>query len=121
MAHVAQGVYYKKVYTWVIAMSALWQTIAAWFVLILVAPLWTNGFVYMVMGRMVWNFTRQAKILGISAWYFTSIFVVLDGVAFAIQLYGAASTQSGGTISSSEALKDLHIYMAGVESSSSSS
>jgi hypothetical protein len=66
VAHMIQGVYHKKAYTWVIAMSALWQTVAyafrivsistptslgnyaAWFVLILVAPLWTNAFVYMV-------------------------------------------------------------------------
>ena len=64
IAHVAQGIYHRKAYTWVIAMSALWQLIAyifrvisintpaslsnyaVWFVLILVAPLWTNAFVY---------------------------------------------------------------------------
>ena len=96
VAHVAQGVYYRKGYTWVIAMSALWQLIAyilriisintptnladyaTWFVLILVAPLWTNAFVYMALGRMVWNFTRQARVFRITAWHFTSIFVLLD-------------------------------------------
>ncbi|KAK5165804.1 uncharacterized protein LTR77_008727 [Saxophila tyrrhenica] len=135
IGHVAQGVLYKKAYTWVVAMSALWQTVAyifrilsinepaslgnyaAWFVLILVAPLWTNAFVYlvqMVMGRMVWNFTSRAKVFGISAWRFTSIFVVLDVVAFVVQVYGAASTQSSPTISNEEVLKDLHIYMGGV-------
>jgi hypothetical protein len=64
LTHVFQGIYHRKAYAWVIAMSALWQTIAyifrvisintptdlgnyaAWFVLILVAPLWTNAFVY---------------------------------------------------------------------------
>lgn len=64
LAHVGQGICYKKWYCWVICMSALWQTLAyifrivsiknptsladyaAWFVLILVAPLWTNAFVY---------------------------------------------------------------------------
>ena len=64
LVHVGQGICYRKAYTWVIAMSALWQTVAyafrimsiktpanlgnyaAWFVLILVAPLWTNAFVY---------------------------------------------------------------------------
>ncbi|KAK3725926.1 hypothetical protein LTR37_000074 [Vermiconidia calcicola] len=130
--HVAQGIYYRKAYTWVIAMSALWQmaayifrvlsinapaslgAYAAWFVLILVAPLWTNAFVYMVMGRMVWNFTSSAKVFGITAWNFTAIFVILDIITFFIQVYGAASTQSSPTISASEVLKDLHIYMAGV-------
>ena len=28
VVHVIQGVYYKKAYTWVIAMSAAWQMIA---------------------------------------------------------------------------------------------
>lgn len=67
---------------------------AAWFILILVsrelgkwvfqtdilqiAPLLTNAFVYMVMGRMVYNFTTQAKIFGVKAWRFTLYFVLLD-------------------------------------------
>jgi hypothetical protein len=32
----------------------------------------------MVLGRMVWNFTRQAKVYGITAWNFTMTFVLLD-------------------------------------------
>jgi hypothetical protein len=64
IAHIAQGIYHRKVYSWVISMSALWQLLtyifralsiqnpaslglyAAWFVLILIAPLWTNAYVY---------------------------------------------------------------------------
>lgn len=75
LAHTCQGIYYRKLYTWVITMSALWQTIAyafrivrinaptslgnyaAWFVLILVAPLWTNAFVYV-------SFRGVVKALG---------------------------------------------------------
>ncbi|KAK5461090.1 hypothetical protein LTS15_003153 [Exophiala xenobiotica] len=132
-AHVIQGIYYRKWYTWVISMGALWQTIAyiyrvisiadpaslgdyaAWFVLILVAPLWTNASVYMIVGRMVWNFVPTAKILGITAWRFGLYFVLLDVVyaitfpllpvfsramlttvyhsAFIVQVYGAASAE----------------------------
>ena len=67
---------------------------AAWFILILVstvffggafvtnaakvAPLLTNAFAYMVMGRMVYNFTAQAKVFGVKAWRFTLYFVLLD-------------------------------------------
>ena len=67
---------------------------AAWFILILVstiacnevlavnaswiAPLLTNAFAYMVMGRMVYNFTAPAKIFGVKAWRFTLYFVLLD-------------------------------------------
>ncbi|KAI1629071.1 RTA1 like protein-domain-containing protein [Exophiala viscosa] len=131
LAHVTQGIYHRKWYTWVICMGALWQTIAyifrilsieqpgnlgnyaAWFVLILVAPLWTNAFVYIVVGRMVWNFVPTAKILGLTAWRFGTCFVVLDIIAFITQVYGAASAEQESN-SVSQTLQGLHIYMAGV-------
>ncbi|KAL8806856.1 MAG: hypothetical protein Q9200_004893 [Gallowayella weberi] len=112
-------------------MSALWQAIcyilrvlsiknpasmgyySGWFILILVSPLWTNAFVYMVMGRMVYNFTYRARLLGIKAWRFTLYFVLLDIVAFIIQAGGAASA-SGNNKPEHEVLLGLHIYMAGV-------
>lgn len=50
----------------------------AWFILILLAPLWINAYVYMVLGRMVYNFTSSAKILHVKAWPFGLIFVLLD-------------------------------------------
>ena len=96
LAHIAQAILYRKPYCWVIATSGLIQTItyifrilsilhpasytdyAAWFVLILVAPLWTNAFVYMVMGRMVWNFTNDARVLSVRPWHFGLFFVILD-------------------------------------------
>lgn len=55
-----------------------------------VAPIWTNAYAYMVMGRMVYNFTPTASIFKIKAWRFGLIFVLLDVVAFMIQLGGAA-------------------------------
>ncbi|KIM94827.1 hypothetical protein OIDMADRAFT_59993 [Oidiodendron maius Zn] len=66
-AHLGQAMHYKKAYSWVIIGSGLVQTInyifrivsiknpnslgpyAAWFVLILIAPLFTNAYVYMVV------------------------------------------------------------------------
>ena len=76
---------------------ATFSDYAAWFILILVsrivllqkkavadlpkiAPLLTNAFAYMVMGRMVYNFTKQAKIFGVKAWRFTLFFVLLDAM-----------------------------------------
>ncbi|OKL56095.1 hypothetical protein UA08_08788 [Talaromyces atroroseus] len=132
LVHVAQGIYHRKWYTWVIAMSALWQTItyilrivsiktpaslgdyAGWFVLILVAPLWTNAFVYMVFGRMVWNYVPDASIRGIRAWKFGMYFVVLDIIAFIIQVSGAASAESSNTETVAQTLQGIHIYMGGV-------
>lgn len=96
IGHAAQAIIYRKFYCWVIVMSGLIQTVtyifrvlsiiypasyadyAGWFVLILIAPLWTNAFVYMVMGRMVWNFTDDARVLRVRPWTFGMIFVTLD-------------------------------------------
>ncbi|KAL8827466.1 MAG: hypothetical protein Q9170_007006 [Blastenia crenularia] len=130
-AHVAQAIIYRKGYCWVISVSALWQTIcyilrimsikhpasmgyySGWFILILTAPLWTNAFVYMVMGRMVYNFTSGAKLLGIKAWRFTLYFVLLDILAFIIQA-GGASIASGQDKPQHTILLGLHVYMGGV-------
>ncbi|KAL1890735.1 hypothetical protein Sste5346_008060 [Sporothrix stenoceras] len=132
-AHLFQAIYYKKFfnYCWVIVMSAFWQLLtyifrsisiqtpasfgnyAAWFVLILVAPLWTNAFAYMVFGRLVHNYTPDRKLWGLPASKFGLVFVVLDIVAFVVQVYGAA-TATKNDIPTDEVLRSLHIYMGGV-------
>ncbi|PQE27316.1 hypothetical protein CJF32_00000283 [Rutstroemia sp. NJR-2017a WRK4] len=131
IAHIAQAITTRKGYCWVIITSGLAQFLAyvfrllsvknptnnglyaAWFVLILVAPLFTNAFVYMVMGRMVWNYVKNAKIYGITAWRFGLYFVILDVVALLVQILGAASA-TGTHQSQSAVLRALHIYMVGV-------
>ncbi|CAM1507661.1 Fc.00g073020.m01.CDS01 [Cosmosporella sp. VM-42] len=130
-AHVVQAIHYRKPYSCIIIMSALWQTLtyvfrslsirepasfgdyAAWFILILVAPLWTNAYVYMVFGRMVWNYTAERRLWRIQAWQFGLIFVVLDIVAFIVQVLGAAQA-TGSDATSQQVLNGLHIYMGGV-------
>lgn len=101
-----------------------------WFILILVAPLWTNAFVYMVVGRMVWTFLPNHKLGGIKAWRFGMGFVILDILyvfplfsgnerpanklsAFLVQAFGA-SKASGNNISIATIMQGLHIYMIGV-------
>jgi len=86
---------------------------AIWFVMILTGPLWINAFVYMVVGRMVYNFLPNHKLGGIKAWRFGMLFVILDIVAFLVQLFGA-STASGTNIKRSQIMMGLHIYMGGV-------
>ncbi|KAL8822856.1 MAG: hypothetical protein Q9191_006419 [Dirinaria sp. TL-2023a] len=131
LGHIGQGILYRKPYSWVICTSGLLQFVAyvfriisinhpdsvamygTWFVLILVAPLWTNAYVYMVFGRMVYNYTSDARVAGIKAWRFGLYFVLLDIVAFLVQLFGAASA-SGDHIPKSQVLRGLHIYMVGV-------
>ena len=95
-AHIAQAIIHRKGYSWVVAMGAAWEMgcyisriisiknpdnespYTAWFLLILLAPLWINAYVYMVLGRMVYNFTASARILHVKAWRFGLIFVLLD-------------------------------------------
>lgn len=131
IAHVFQAAHFKKTYCWVIVMSSLWQLLtyifrtvsiqspasfgdyAAWFVLILVAPLWTNAFTYMVFGRLVHNYTPNRKLWGLAASCFGPFFVVLDIIAFVIQVYGAA-TATSQDLPTGEVLRDLHVYMGGV-------
>jgi hypothetical protein len=43
-----------------------------------ISPLLTNAFVYMVLGRMTWNFTDTARVSGVKAWRFGLYFVLLD-------------------------------------------
>ncbi|KAI9678741.1 MAG: hypothetical protein M1817_005798 [Caeruleum heppii] len=112
-------------------MAALWQLAAflfralsihnptsveaysLWFILILVAPLWTNAFVYMVVGRMVYNFLSGMTVYGIRAWRFGYYFVLLDVTAFIIQLIGAGIASSP-TAPVDRVMLGLHIYMGGV-------
>ncbi|KAG7009355.1 hypothetical protein G7Y79_00003g012230 [Physcia stellaris] len=131
VAHIAQAIIHRKLYCWVVCMSAVWQTAAygfriasihfpsseaaysAWFILILVAPLWTNAFVYMVFGRMVYNYTATARLFKVKAWRFGLYFVLLDIVAFLVQLAGASSA-SGDDVPDHQIMLGLHIYMVGV-------
>jgi hypothetical protein len=94
--HIYQAIITRKAYSTVIIFSAFVQTVTfvlriisimhptlswpyiGWFVLILIAPLLTNAFVYMIMGRMVYNFLPDKKLLGIKAWRFGMFFVLLD-------------------------------------------
>ena len=131
VAHIVQAIIHRKVYSWVVCMSALWQLLAfifrilsinnvtaigyytPWFVLILLAPIWINAYVYMVLGRMVYNYTNNATIFGIKAWRCGLYFVLLDIFAFIVQVSGA-SMASGDGIPESQIMRGLHIYMGGV-------
>ncbi|EEP82546.1 predicted protein [Uncinocarpus reesii 1704] len=59
-------------------------------ILIILAPLWLNAFIYMVLGRMIYFFLPEQKCFGISAKRLTLIFVILDVTAFLVQ--GSASS-----------------------------
>ena len=94
--HTYQAIRSRKWYCTIIVMGATLETVAMisrclsiqyptseplyaiWFVLVLVSPLWINAFVYMIMGRMVYNFIPAQKIGGIPGWRFGVYFVLFD-------------------------------------------
>lgn len=63
--------------------------------LIILAPLWLNAFIYMVLGRMIHFFIPEQKCFGFKARKLTVIFLLLDIFSFIVQ--GAA-----GSLMSSE-------------------
>ncbi|KAL1862604.1 hypothetical protein VTK73DRAFT_6731 [Phialemonium thermophilum] len=131
LAHLAQAVYHRRPYCWVIVMSGALQVVtyvfrtvsiltpasfgdyAAWFVLILIAPLWTNAFVYMVFGRAVWSYRDDGRVWGLSARLFGIVFVALDIVALIIQVLGAVQAAQQHA-PQHKVLLGLHVYMGGV-------
>lgn len=78
-----------------------------------VAPVWTNAYAYMVMGRMVYNFTPSASVLKVPAWRFGLIFVALDILAFLVQV-GGALIASGSDKPEHPVMLGLHVYMGGI-------
>lgn len=62
-----------------------------------IAPVWTNAYAYMVMGRMVYNFTATGSVFKVRAWHFGLIFVLLDVFAFLVQAGGASVASSDST------------------------
>lgn len=96
VTHIAQAMISRKGYSWVMAMGAAWETgsyifgipaidqptnvgfYSPWSILIPLTPLWINAYVYMILGRMVYNFISSARVLHVKAWRFGLIFVLLD-------------------------------------------
>lgn len=131
IAHISQGVIHRKGYSWVVSMSALWQAACyffrvvsirnpksetpfiAWFILINIAPIWLNAYIYQVFGRVIFNFTDTARLAKIKAWRFGLYFVLLDILAFLIQIFGIASAV-GKDKDLDDVKRGLNIYKFGI-------
>ncbi|KAF2472673.1 uncharacterized protein BDR25DRAFT_312599 [Lindgomyces ingoldianus] len=105
--HCLQAVHYRAFYTWVLIMSAIWQTLAfiircigimnptneainnVTYCLVLLAPLWINAFCFMVMARLVHMFLPHHRIFRVKGSWLAALFVFLDILAFVVQLLGA--------------------------------
>ncbi|RMZ89650.1 hypothetical protein DV736_g3129, partial [Chaetothyriales sp. CBS 134916] len=129
-AHITQGIIYRRAFTIVVIMGATWETAGYAFravsitkqlnstiftvqlLLILLAPLWINAFVYMVLGRMIHFYLQPDKAIGIRARNITKMFVWFDVFSFLVQLIGGLMTNSSNPLKTQRL--GIHIYMGGV-------
>ncbi|KAL1995977.1 hypothetical protein VTN49DRAFT_512 [Thermomyces lanuginosus] len=106
--HLIQAILYRRRYCWVIIMAAIWEAgafalrvqatldqtkdgaLVPSVLLIYLAPILLNAFVYMVFGRMVYYYIPEKKIAGIRAERMALIFVWLDIFAFITQAVGGS-------------------------------
>ncbi|KAJ7851504.1 RTA1 like protein-domain-containing protein [Mycena olivaceomarginata] len=119
LAHIVQAGHYRKKFCWVIIMGGLWETggssCAAFAIpsqlIVILAPLWINAFLYVLMARFVYFFLPDRRVGGIGARRLSLLFVILDITAFLVQA-------GGGSLISSDspklALLGIHIYMGGI-------
>jgi hypothetical protein len=129
--HLFQAFYFKKLkLTWVLLMGVAWefvaftaraygalnqQSFAAAYIaqiFLLLAPMWVNAFIYMVLGRMIYFFVPAQKIWGIKGIKVAKIFVWLDVASFLTQLGGGLLIQPGQDAKT--LMTGIHIYMGGI-------
>ncbi|KAF4630345.1 hypothetical protein G7Y89_g7791 [Cudoniella acicularis] len=80
--------------------------------LFLLAPIWINAFIYMVMGRMIFFFIPEQKIWGVKGVKIGKIFVWLDILSFLTQVAGGLLIQPQNDAST--VLTGIHVYMGGI-------
>lgn len=130
VVHIAQATIYRKPFALVLCMGAAWECAGyvfrilsvlnelnsafatAQLLLILLAPLWINAFIYMVLGRAIHFFLDDDRVFGIKARRITFMFVLFDIAAFLVQATGGAMTSNSEPASTQRL--GLHIYMGGV-------
>ncbi|OAP59237.1 hypothetical protein AYL99_06535 [Fonsecaea erecta] len=131
-AHIVQAIIYRKPFATVLIMGALWETggyvariysienqlqsgiYTAQLLLILLAPLWINAYIYMLLGRMIHFFLPKGedRVFKIRARAITRMFVAFDITAFLIQAVGGTMTGPGASASVQKT--GLNIYTGGV-------
>ncbi|KAG9228548.1 RTA1 like protein-domain-containing protein [Amylocarpus encephaloides] len=81
-------------------------------ILFLLAPMWINAFVYMVLGRMIYFFIPEQQLWGIKGIKIAKIFVWLDVASFLTQVGGGVLITPG---QDAKVLQiGINIYMGGV-------
>ncbi|TGO23065.1 hypothetical protein BPAE_0145g00140 [Botrytis paeoniae] len=131
IAHIFQAFYHKKLrLCWVLIMGCMWELMSFAIrsastkmqqnvalatvsqILVLLAPMWVNAFVYMVLGRMIYFFIPDQKVWGIKGIQIAKIFVWLDVLSFITQLVGGILISPGAD--PNIPMIGIHIYMGGI-------
>ncbi|KAH8684775.1 RTA1 like protein-domain-containing protein [Tricladium varicosporioides] len=129
--HIFQAFTFKKwKLCWVVIMGVAWefisfatraagaklqQSVALATVnqlLFLLAPIWINAFIYMIMGRMIYFFIPEQKIWGVKGMLIGRIFVWLDIISFLTQVGGGLLIQPSND--EKTILTGIHVYMGGI-------
>ncbi|KAK2798714.1 hypothetical protein FQN50_008752 [Emmonsiellopsis sp. PD_5] len=130
LAHSIQAIVYKAGFCWVMIMGVGWEfgsyvsrvfgtrnqrsvgLITVSQILVLLAPLWVNAFIYMVLGRMIYFFHPRKSIWKIKPANLAALFVTLDIISFLVQLVGGGMAGPGQD--SEQMMLGIHIYMGGI-------
>ncbi|KAJ7715714.1 RTA1 domain-containing protein [Mycena maculata] len=130
IAHIIQAIHYRKKFCWVVVMAGIWETAGLVLrvlsvlhttssaygepsqLLILLAPLWINAFLYVLMSRVVYFYVPEKRVAGISAQRLSLCFVMLDITAFLMQAGGGSMINSNN--SAKTQMLGIHIYMGGI-------
>lgn len=87
---------------------SMWTVVFA-----LLAPLWINAFLYMLLARMIWYWLPARRLGKLRAERFSLCFILIDILTFLVQATGAVIA-ANPTSSNSTLLLGLHIYMVGI-------
>jgi hypothetical protein len=129
VANIGFAIRYRTAFLWVLIMGASWefggfvvralgtrfqQSLAMYavqLILILLAPLWINAFVYMFFARLVYYFDPSRKVGFIPATKLGPTLIGLDVATFLVQLVGVVMLTSTDldTMSTGK-----HVYMLGI-------
>ncbi|KAH8590580.1 RTA1 like protein-domain-containing protein [Bisporella sp. PMI_857] len=127
--HIFQALYYKKLrLCWPLIMGALWEFasfsirapatrnqqedgyVYPSVILMLLAPMWINAFVYMVMGRMIYFYIPDQKVWAFKGIKIAKIFVWLDVISFLVQVGGGSMIQPDSSV----LMVGIRVYMGGI-------
>jgi RsiW-degrading membrane proteinase PrsW (M82 family) len=98
------GAHDQQQLSWVIAATLL----------LLLAPLWINAFVYMTVARLVNYILPSQSIWGIKATWLTRFFVGLDIVSFLVQAAGGSLMSNQDPDSQNVVRTGQQVYMSGI-------